>query len=59
MNSSIEGMISTLLVDNQAKDALRGTDRVLNSKSKQVRESASALLVIPKESVLWNNADSS
>lgn len=49
MNSNIEQMISTLLVDNQAKDALRGADRVLNSKSKQVRESASTLLVIAGE----------
>lgn len=49
MNSSIEKMIASLLVDKQAKDILRGADRILNSKLEKVRENASALLVIAGE----------
>lgn len=33
MNKNIEHMLSTLLVGNDAKDALRGLDKILNSKS--------------------------
>lgn len=49
MNKNIEHMLSTLLVGNDAKDALRGLDKILNSKSSKIRESASALLVTAGE----------
>lgn len=49
MNKNIEHMLATLLVGNDAKDVLKGIDKILNSKSSKIRESASALLVIAGE----------
>lgn len=49
MNKKIECMLSTLLVGNDAKDVLKGLDKILNSKSSKIRESASALLVTAGE----------
>lgn len=49
MNKNIEHMLATLLVGNDAKDVLKGIDKILNSKSGKIRESASALLVTAGE----------
>lgn len=49
MNKKIEQMLSTLLVGNEAKNVLKGIDKILNSKSLAIRESAPTLLVTAGE----------
>lgn len=49
MNQNIEEKLATLLVGDDAINALKGIDKVLNSKHSKIRESASALLVTAGE----------
>lgn len=49
MNKSIEQMIETLLVNDEAKNKLRVIDKLLNSKLDKVRQSTPALLVTARE----------
>lgn len=49
MNKNIEHMLATLLVGNDAKNVLKRTDKILNSKSDRIRDIASALLVTAGE----------
>lgn len=49
MNKDIEEKLSALLVNEEAKEELRRIDKLLNSKSEKIRESASAILVTAGE----------